>query len=893
MQPLQQLQQLWTSLMLIPASPEAVAALPEIDPLLAWGVLTRGLGVVYAIAFASIAVQIRGLAGRDGMSPFAPMMQQMAHDFPGWRRLLYFPTLLWLTGGGDAALVGLPVAGVGFGLAAAYGGAASPLALAACWATLRSLDLPVGLLYPWDSLLLEAGALATLLPPLPPLTSAVAAAAAPHPWVGFAFRWLLFRLMVGFGKKKFVGTSLKHSCYVKNFLIGQPIPSPIGWLAYRAPLPLFQAALVVMFVVECVAPFFLFAGGAYRQGAALLIAALMVGIQAGGNFGHFNLLTIVLCAGSLDGGASAWAPLPPLGPTEAALRVAVGLHTLLSLFFLPFDSWCATGWAHWPEIALARKAWVRALVGGCRAAADARVLHSYGVFPPASNPPMRFAPALEGSLDGVTWRRYEWKWLPSSPSSSPRFVAPHHPRLDHSLFYTSFGTGPDNFLATINAPRPYGLSHHSMLHRLGARLLDGAPLPVRRLFRHDPFPPTGPPPRFVRVRLLLLRPHDLGDAASTGGWWAESEVDAVHMPTLSASPVEGVESEPPPPLRQPPPHHLGARHPVLFHPDLMVVWRQRCPELRALLAFPLWRDKMKEGNAVGAERAAINAVLLHCVGPNADDGSPGFLGPAWVRARLARQRWEPDQRPYPELQSKQDLDPWPTVDAFYEDFVPFAAARGALSKWAKDGGLPAAAEEARGRWGGRLLYAFELCLGGVTLRLVTLLEELHLRRALPHLGNGSGTVPSYFHLTLLAHCIVLKGKTAVGAALRSTEGAAAAAAAVSAAELAERGLSFYGVLWVDAMIFHARKHWVAHETQRKFSAPPEWREPVVLPGFLLLLPTIGAALAPLVCADQHFPTLVPPGPLGDWTIGDAAKNGRPSHSPATKRAGVKSPKKRR
>ena len=80
--------------MLIPASPEAAALLPDVDPLLAWGVLTRGLGVVYAIAFASIAVQIRGLAGRDGMSPFAPMMQQMAHDFPGWRRLLYFPTLL-------------------------------------------------------------------------------------------------------------------------------------------------------------------------------------------------------------------------------------------------------------------------------------------------------------------------------------------------------------------------------------------------------------------------------------------------------------------------------------------------------------------------------------------------------------------------------------------------------------------------------------------------------------------------------------------------------------------------------------------------------------------------------------------------------------------------------
>ena len=28
--------------------------------------------------------------------------------------------------------------------------------------------------------------------------------------------------------------------------------------------------------------------------------------------------------------------------------------------------------------------------------------------------------------------------------------APPHPRLDHSVFYVSFGTGPDNFLATIN-----------------------------------------------------------------------------------------------------------------------------------------------------------------------------------------------------------------------------------------------------------------------------------------------------------------------------------------------------------------------------------------------------------------------------------------------------------
>ena len=38
-----------------------------------------------------------------------------------------------------------------------------------CWLVNRSLDMPIGLLYPWDSLLLEAGALAVLLPVQPHL----------------------------------------------------------------------------------------------------------------------------------------------------------------------------------------------------------------------------------------------------------------------------------------------------------------------------------------------------------------------------------------------------------------------------------------------------------------------------------------------------------------------------------------------------------------------------------------------------------------------------------------------------------------------------------------------------------------------------------------------------
>ena len=204
-----------------------------IDPQLAWGLVARGLGLVYLISFASIAPQVTTLAGAGGLTPLVTTLRQIKHDLPMsyWR---HFPSVFWLVGASDVALTLVPVAGAAFASAAIIG-TASPAALAACWALMRSLDIPVGLLYPWDSMLLEAGALALLLPAVHPIGDGLGTVSAPHPWVAASLRLLLLRVMLGFGKKKFVGTSLKHSCYIKHFLVAQPIPSPLGWLASRFP----------------------------------------------------------------------------------------------------------------------------------------------------------------------------------------------------------------------------------------------------------------------------------------------------------------------------------------------------------------------------------------------------------------------------------------------------------------------------------------------------------------------------------------------------------------------------------------------------------------------------------------------------------------------------------
>ena len=832
-----------------------------LPPLLAWGLLARGLGLVYAIAFSSIAVQVIGLAGRHGLSPFHPTLRSIRRDFPGALAWRYFPSFFLITGASDTALLGVPLLGAAAGLAAALG-SCSHLALAYCWLALRSLDLPVGLLFPWDSLLFEFGALALLLPAIPSLLSSgttLALDAPPHPWLAHALRWLLARVLLGFGKKKFVGTSLAHTCYIKNFLVAQPIPSPAGWLACRAPLLPFQLSLLAMFAVECVAPFLLLPAGTLRALAAASIGALMLGIQLTGNFGHFNVVTTVLCVGSLDVSSSVFDPLPPRCAAELATRVALGVHAAASLLFVLFDSWCATSWAYWPQPNLAQRAAVRALLAGCRFLADQRLLHAYGVFPPASNPPVRMAPVVEGSADGATWRRYAWRYIPSSAGSAPRFVAPHHPRLDHSVFYANFGTEPNNFLATINSPRPYAFARESLFHRIAKALLGGASPAARRLFRRDPFPLPGSPPKYVRVRLVALEPVGVVHAARTGEFWHERTID-VHLPAVAlgvdgelavlsgcsggsgggASPGARRARRSRSPARAPAAREAAAaspraaREPLLFHVDLLPVWRERCPQLRALLAASL------NGGAGARARDLALLSLTH---------------PAGAAARAATGAAEEVHAPA-------------AAEIFWRRFVPRVRDELKMSAWQPEagGGLPARAAAIRSEFSAAEIRAFERIVGGLTLRMLVTLERLHVARELPLLG---GTAPSYFHLALLAHALILRGPDAAGSALDPPPGPSPPlAASVGPSELTERGFGLYGALWTDMLVYHARKHRVAHEMMLKYTGGAVGAErfghPCILPGFLLLLPTLAHALGGHVRGEQSFPQWVPPPPLGDW-----------------------------
>jgi hypothetical protein len=217
------------------------------SPLLVWGVFPRLLGVIYFIALASLYRQVLPIAGSRGFSPVAPMLVHIRRDLPLHRRLLHFPTLLWISAS-DRALQTIVLLGCAGSVLAVFGGPAGYLGLIVCWISYLSLDVAIEFIYPWDCLLLEAGLLALMVPAVEPLPG-WAATTLPLPIVVLAFQVLLVRLLWGFGKFKFIGMSHHDFGYLKEFLIFQPMSNRLGWWAHHLPLQVFKVALFLLFLV--------------------------------------------------------------------------------------------------------------------------------------------------------------------------------------------------------------------------------------------------------------------------------------------------------------------------------------------------------------------------------------------------------------------------------------------------------------------------------------------------------------------------------------------------------------------------------------------------------------------------------------------------------------------
>lgn len=213
-----------------------------------------------------------------------------------------------------------------------------------------------------DFLLTEMTLLFSLLPPLLPLVPSLSLsiASAPSPLVEFSVKFLLFRLMLGFGIEKFWFMDeetfngmqkrvrgevliITSGVYIQKFLEWQPHPTPAAWYVSKLPQWIHMVSEIGLWctyigkclctcinvlpaVVEMVLPWMMIFCMGHKPTEIFIffcLLGLQIGIQLCGNFGIFNMLSTVLAA-------TLWAP----SPTWQAILSDFYTHPILGSFLL-------------------------------------------------------------------------------------------------------------------------------------------------------------------------------------------------------------------------------------------------------------------------------------------------------------------------------------------------------------------------------------------------------------------------------------------------------------------------------------------------------------------------------------------------------------------------------
>jgi hypothetical protein len=428
----------------------------------------RALGVASAVAFLSIAVQLDGLFGPQGIAP-VETLARMAADAaragePVYREHL---SLFFLR----------PTMGMLHGLAWT-GVAASTLlivdllpavAVLIAWACYLSL-VTVGsafLRYQWDALLLESFLVAAFVAPLRVLPT-IRGDRAPRRLGIWLLRLLVVKLMFlsGVVKLNSGDPTWRNLSALDYHYFTQPLPfAASAWVA-SLPRWMHRGAVLATYAIELGAPLLVFGPRRLRWLACALFVALQISIATSGSYGFFNLLTVALCVSLLDDDALRFshAKVAPRKP-----NLAYGALASIVLFVSASES-CARvrGPDGVPKVA----------VKVAELAAPLHSIHAYGLFSVMTT--TRREIILEGSADGVAWKPYVFRYKPGPIERVPRYAWFHLPRLDWQMWFAALVESCEEAPWTLDLSR---------------RLLEGSPA-VLALLEENPFPTR--PPLFLR-----------------------------------------------------------------------------------------------------------------------------------------------------------------------------------------------------------------------------------------------------------------------------------------------------------------------------------------------------------------------------------------------------------
>ena len=460
----------------------------------------RLLAAIYVVAFASLAAQVTGLLGAQGISPAHDFFSRVGTDL-GWMRFWAAPSVFWWNSS-DKVLAATAWLGVGLG-AVLFIGRLERLALVLLYVLYLSFSLAGQefLSFQWDALLLEAGFLAIFFDRTRGTQRTIA-------WL---YRWLAFRLyfLSGFVKLASHDPNWRNLSALDFHYWTQPLPTVFAWYADKLPRWFQHASTFMVLAIELGVPFLIFMPRRIRLFGAGLLLGLQALIFLTGNYTFFNLLAAAITLFLFDDQALrglVWTPqrlrqwlLEEQPRTGKAGRLAAAALTLLILplgLVRIFENVTE----HIPEP-------VEAVA---RYSSPFQIVNSYGLF--AVMTTERLEIVVEGSDDGQQWQAYEFPYKPGDVNRAPRWAAPYQPRLDWQMWFAALSDYRSNpwFLAFVE------------------RVLEGSPQ-VLALIEKNPFPDH--PPRYVRAVTYEYRFSTWEEHRKTGAWW-HREPHGEYLPTV-------------------------------------------------------------------------------------------------------------------------------------------------------------------------------------------------------------------------------------------------------------------------------------------------------------------------------------------------------------------------
>ncbi|MBC8212666.1 MAG: lipase maturation factor family protein [Gammaproteobacteria bacterium] len=451
----------------------------------------RLLAIIYFMAFFSLSFQITGLVGEQGILPLSPWLDSLLSEMGG-SAFVYFPMLFWFEQSDF------------FLQAVAWSGCVVSISLLLnIWPRLSLILLFIFYLslvkagqtfmnFQWDGLLLEAGFLAIFLRPDSRILILL-------------FRWLLFRLrfMSGISKLVMGDPSWLGMTALIYYFETQPLPHVGAWYFDNLPQILLIAATVLVLIIEIIVPFMMFLPRRYRLIAAWATLALQVLIMLSSNHNWFNFLTIALCLFLFDdkavrrivpGGLERWLTMswaqrlqnPRARRSVAASYLLAGVVTLggiLSIHKLVTNRSLGTVADTLQDIL---QQW--------------HIVNTYHVFPTMTTRQIELK--IEGSIDGINWKEYEFIHRPNALSKAPTIVFPHHPRLDWMMWFVPFHP---RFLPWFDAFLQTLLENSAQ---------------VTALLKDNPFKDQAP--RYLRVNAWHYEFTSPAEREQTGNWWKRS-----------------------------------------------------------------------------------------------------------------------------------------------------------------------------------------------------------------------------------------------------------------------------------------------------------------------------------------------------------------------------------